>query len=86
MRAKDEIAKLQAKIEEGTLDPDEPLFTLRAQDELAADHVREWVVKAKAKGTPPAKLEEALQIARMMADWPTKQTPGKPETRQTQST
>lgn len=48
---------------------DEPIFVLRAQDELAADIVREWCERAMAAGVPKAKVDEALLLARDMGRW-----------------
>lgn len=48
---------------------DEPLFVLRAQDILAPELVREWAHRAKAKGTPQTKVDEALQLADRMVEW-----------------
>lgn len=49
--------------------PDEPLFTLRAQDSLAPEIVREWAYRALAAGTPPEKVAEARKLADQMEDW-----------------
>lgn len=54
---------------------DEPLFVLRAQDELAPTLVREWANDLEAALDPgerdqvAAKVEEARRIASLMEDW-----------------
>lgn len=57
-------------------DEDEPLFVLRANDELAPDIVREWARmydrQKRDEGMTDvqmAKHEEALNIADAMEDW-----------------
>lgn len=56
----------------------EPVFVLRANDELAADIVREWArryqdtkMNKQGKLTPEQKIkkEEALKLARDMETW-----------------
>lgn len=81
MRAIDEVARLSRKIAEGEMDPNEPLFVLRAQDLCAADTVSEWCLLATAMGVPEAKVTEAADQARRMQAWPVKQVAGRPETR-----
>lgn len=49
--------------------PDEPIFTLRAQDALAPELVREWAYRAKVAGTPDDKVNEARRCADAMEDW-----------------
>lgn len=49
--------------------PDEPIFTLRAQDQLAPELVREWAREADAGGTPDEKVDEAMAVAHAMEDW-----------------
>jgi len=80
MRAADEVARLQQKLDDGSLHPDEPLFTLRAQDKTASMHVRNWCLFVGQLGTPGVKITEALALADEMDAWPMKQTPGRPET------
>jgi hypothetical protein len=53
----------------------EPIFSLRAQDELASEVVRFWCEKAMERGVAPAKVKQALDIADAMDDWPTKKLP-----------
>lgn len=48
MKAKDEVERLQRKIANGEMPPDEPLFVLRAQDVLSTRAVRDWAKFATA--------------------------------------
>jgi hypothetical protein len=54
---------------------DEPIFVLRATDPYAADAVRHWAAKALWKGVPPAKVQEALDIADAMQAYHSKKQP-----------
>jgi len=81
MKAKHEVGALVSKIKNGSLPEEEPLFTLRAQDELASAVVRFWCSLAATAGAPKDKINAALDLATAMDEWPTKQTPGRPETR-----
>ena len=62
---------------------DEPIFTLRGQDLLAAQLVRDWAdlleVRAIATGSMTKerklKIDEARELARMMDAWPTRKLP-----------
>lgn len=83
MRAKDEIALLNKKLASGEILPDEPLFVLRARDITASQVVDFWCCLALDRGVPREKRDEAAALAAMMRDWPTKQIPGRPETRVT---
>lgn len=49
--------------------PDEPVFTLRAQDSLAPEIVREWAFRAQVAGTPADKVAEARKVADDMEQW-----------------
>jgi hypothetical protein len=60
---------------------DEPVFLLRAQDNLAADLVEKWATFASV-AVPSAggrslqdKVSEAIQIADLMRRWPIHKTP-----------
>ena len=55
--------------------PDEPIFVLRAQDELAASLVRLWAGRARAAGAPAEKVDEAYACADAMDAWPTHKVP-----------
>ena len=67
---------------------DEPLFVLRANDELAADVVRYWVSRYfLAKGGSNkmtkkqlAKVDEATVLARHMEHWRSMNSPEPPST------
>lgn len=80
MKAIEEVARLAAKIADGSMSPDEPLFMLRGQDAIAPLAVREWVKTAATHGTPDAKLTEAMQLADKMDKWRPRQIPGRPLT------
>jgi hypothetical protein len=62
---------------------DEPIFVLRAQDELAFDLVRLWALRFKRNheenGTfnvnIEAKYNEAIELSNKMAQWPTRKIP-----------
>lgn len=53
----------------------EPVFTLRAQDALAAGLVTAWAVTAAKLGTPAAKVARAFAIAKAMNAWPKQKIP-----------
>lgn len=55
---------------------DEPIFTLRAQDILAAGIVREWALQAELGGTKPGIVAEARECADQMQAWPFHKHPG----------
>ena len=48
---------------------DEPIFVLRAQDELAAPTVRAWAAFARARGVSDEKVIEAETLALSMELW-----------------
>lgn len=81
MKALEEIARLQQKLEDGTLPPDEPLFVLRGQDKTAADTIRRWANDLASADGPADKVQEARQIAEQFDCWPVKQVPGVPAKR-----
>lgn len=49
--------------------PDEPIFTLRANDPLAPDAVEDWALAYEARGGDKAKVDEALNCAHQMRVW-----------------
>jgi len=49
--------------------PDEPIFTLRAQDVLAPGIVEAWAQRAEKAGSPPEKVAEARDLAEQMRQW-----------------
>ena len=53
----------------------EPIFVLRAQDELAPILVRLWADMAENLGTNNDKVEEAINLAAMMEQWPNRKLP-----------
>lgn len=50
-------------------DDDEPLFVLRAQDEMAPLIVERWANLAQANGASVNKCHNARKIAAQMRDW-----------------
>lgn len=54
--------------------PDEPLFVLRANDEMAPLVVELWCVLSKDAGLHRSKLAEAYSLAQQMREWKAKQT------------
>jgi hypothetical protein len=48
---------------------DEPIFVLRAQDNMAPDTVRVWARTAQTRGVNPRKVKEAFDIADKMEKW-----------------
>jgi hypothetical protein len=66
------MASLKYEIEHGTLahvmaeDENEPIFVIRARDELGPAIVRLWAGHAKAMGVDSAKVESAHATARAM--------------------
>jgi hypothetical protein len=55
--------------------PDEPVFVLRAQDELAPMVVRKWVELAFKAGVNNEKLIAADACQKEMQTWPTRKMP-----------
>jgi hypothetical protein len=56
--------------------PDEPFFVLRAQDNLAADLVELWALRAQASGKcPHDKILEAKNVVQEMREWHTRKNP-----------
>lgn len=82
MNKSDELANPSSCINKAA--PDEPVFVLRGNDELAPDIVRAWVVTYRSmKGvaiTPAqrAKANEALDLAAAMEAWRYHQASGQP--------
>lgn len=48
---------------------EEPTFSLRGQDIIAPEIVREWAFRAALLGAPREKIVEARKIADQMEDW-----------------
>lgn len=71
---------LRARLEDGTIDKDMPVFLLLGKDAVAPGVVYDWALKAKAVGCPDAKWNEAIRISEAMDAWPMKQLPGRPDT------
>ena len=53
----------------------EPVFVLRAQDDLAADLVDRWAIQAAGLGCPWDKVLDAKRIAQDMREWPRRKNP-----------
>jgi hypothetical protein len=47
----------------------EPIFVLRAQDQLAPIVIRKWAQLARQAGTPQRKVMQALLLADAMDEW-----------------
>lgn len=54
---------------------DEPVFILRGQDALAASAVELWAYAARNNGCAEVKVQEALDLARKMREWPKRKFP-----------
>jgi hypothetical protein len=54
---------------------DEPIFVLRAQDQLAPALVRAWADFAEMSGCPDEKVAEARLCANQMQAWPRRKYP-----------
>lgn len=50
-------------------DETEPLFTLRGQDWIAPEIVREWAFRSLKLGSPLEKVDGARRIADAMENW-----------------
>lgn len=57
------------------IDQDEPYFILRGQDNLAADLVELWALRAKAQGTDHDKVRAAFECAEEMRKWKYRKDP-----------
>jgi len=78
MEAKQEIERLQKKLADGSLPPDEPLFVLRSQDMFADKFVDLWANQAQCAGSPEGMVAEARQLAAKMRGWSPRRIPGRP--------
>ncbi len=54
---------------------DEPVFLLRAQDEIAAETVRHWADTLESVGGSIELADKARRWAKVMANWPVKKVP-----------
>jgi hypothetical protein len=73
-----EIERLRTQLQERRLDPEEPLFVLRAQDILSATTVEQWaemLEDLEGEGCP--KVGEARRLAASMRRWPKRKVPGR---------
>ncbi len=58
-----------------SIDPQEPVFILRGQDQLTARTVLAWVDLAADAGVHPTKIDDALRCLITILDWPHKKVP-----------
>lgn len=86
MTLQETLTHYQRHINEGSLNPNMPAFLLIAQDEIAAETVRYWAQLAYSNDAPNRVYDNAMDTASEFDNWPTKQTPGRPETRVTLKT
>jgi len=68
------IAKTE-KLTINRIPDDEPIFILRAQDELACEVVKFWIEKAEEAGVRSSKIAQARDLLEGMQRWPTKKLP-----------
>jgi len=64
--------------QEGGIPPDEPVFLLRANDQLAAIAVDYWAALVASNGGDPEIVDSARQQANRMRAWPRKKMPDMP--------
>ena len=76
MNLQDTIKRYQEHIDQGHLDPNMPAFLLIGCDEVAPKAVRSWADYAAEAGTPPARCQNAREIAQAMESWPNRRVPG----------
>lgn len=57
---------------------DEPVFLIRAQDQVSGDAVRAWADLHEAAGGNPELAERAREHADLMDAWPTKKAADRP--------
>ncbi len=57
------------------LPPEEPVFVLRAQDQLAARTVGVWATLAEQEGVRSGKVAGARDCSEEMSRWPTQKLP-----------
>lgn len=66
---------ISAMLRISSVPSDEPVFFLRAQDQVAAETVGAWAALYFAAGGDPAVAEQALEQADRMRQWPVKKLP-----------
>lgn len=64
----------------GKIPADEPVFLLRAQDEVAWIVVLDWAVIAETRGVSPELVKQARDQAEKMRVWSKKKLPDMPVT------
>ena len=67
---------LDAMVKVSSIPADEPTFLLRAQDDEAANTVRDWCERQLARGVDKAIVEQGYRQADAMDKWPVKKLPG----------
>ena len=70
IHARDDYNRIQDPA--GLIPEDEPVFLMRAQDELCEELTREWARRNAEIGGDPALTARALAHADRMAKWPVK--------------
>ena len=75
MTARAGRADISAMLRISSVPSDEPIFFLRAQDQVAAEAVGAWAALYFAAGGDPAVAEQALEQADRMRQWPVKKLP-----------
>lgn len=63
------------QLEAEKIDPLEPVFVIRAKDQIGADAVRAYADLARAAGASEQLIRSALAQAEAMDAWPVKQLP-----------
>lgn len=62
----------------GKIPDDEPVFLLRAQDQLASQHLRDYADHAEMRGASPELVKMVRDHADKFDAWPTKKLPDLP--------
>jgi len=75
------IEYLQKRLESGDIHESEPIFVLRARDEVAQEVVDEWIDKAREAGAPRLKIDPIVKLSHEFGQYPIRQVPGRPDTR-----
>jgi len=78
LHARKDYAHIQD--ETGKIGKDEPVFLLRAKDELAPDTIRHWASLLLYAGGDRVAYKEAMRQADLMEDWQEKNENKLPDT------
>lgn len=65
----------RVRFERGTIGDKEPVFTIRARDELAETTLAQYCTAAEARGVDPAVIDRVKAANRVMAAWADKRLP-----------